>query len=89
MRCMSVYTLEKIILEWKKEAKADKPVQFSYKNNEVFIYTSQPGYLIGKAGVLYNKYKAKLMESFDNCDFVHIVEVYNAEEISYTDLGDY
>lgn len=86
MRCMSAYTLEKIILEWKKEAGADKPVQFSYKNNEVFIYTSQPGHLIGKAGTLFNKYKIQLMTSFDNCDFVHIVEVYNAEEISYTDM---
>lgn len=88
MRLMIPYAVEKIILEWKKEAKADKPVQFSYKNNELFIYTSQPGYLIGKAGVLYNKYKVKLMESFDNCDFVHIVEVYNAEEISYTIMED-
>ena len=88
MRCMSTYALEKIILEWKKEAKTYKPVQFSYKNNEVFIYTSQPGYLIGKAGVLYNKYKAKMTEAFDNCDFVRIVEVYNAEEISYMDFED-
>ena len=88
MRLMIPYTTERIILEWKKEAGADKPVQFSCKNNELFIYTSQPGYLIGKAGVLYNKYKVELTESFDNCDFVHIVEVYNAEEISYTDLED-
>ena len=88
MRLMTPYTVEKIILEWKKEAKADKPVQFSYKNNELFIYTSQPGYLIGKAGSLFNKYKALLTESFDNCDFVHIVEVYNAEEISYTYVED-
>lgn len=88
MRCMSTYALKTIILEWMKEAKTYKPVQFSYKNNEVFIYTSQPGYLIGKAGVLFNKYKTKLTEAFDNCDYVHIIEVYNAEEISYMDMED-
>lgn len=88
MRLMSTYTLEKIILKWMKEAKTDKPVQFNYRNSEVYIYTSQPAYLIGKAGTLYNKYKALLMDSFDNCDSVHIIEVFNAEEISYSDMED-
>jgi ribosomal protein S3 len=85
---MSTYTLENIILKWMKEAKTDKPVQFNYHNSEVYIYTSQPGYLIGKAGALYNKYKALLMDSFDNCDRVHIIEVFNAEEISYSGTED-
>jgi hypothetical protein len=28
------------------------------------------------------------MDSFDNCDRVHIIEVFNAEEISYSGTED-
>lgn len=76
MRCMSNYSVEKVLKEWVDESRIPEPIQFSYGKGELFIYTSRPGYLIGKAGTLYNKYKDKLMSEFDDLNSVHIVEVH-------------
>ena len=50
------------IAEWKREAGVNTPIlwNFDYKRNKVCFYTTKPGYMIGKAGVLYNKYIEKL-----------------------------
>lgn len=48
--------IQKIIKKWKKEAGATRVVQWTYRQGILTIYTSEPGYLIGKAGILSNKY---------------------------------
>lgn len=66
-------TIQKILKDWKVESGASRVVQFRYREGILTIYTSQPGYLIGKAGCLVYKYedifKNKLRD-FDKVSFV-------------------
>ena len=48
--------IQKIIKKWKKEAGATRVVQWTYKDGILTLYTGQPGFMIGKAGKLYDKY---------------------------------
>lgn len=48
--------IQRIIREWKKESKTTRVIQFQYKRGILTIYTSQPGWLIGRRGVLVDKY---------------------------------
>lgn len=73
MRHMSDYSVELVLKEWVDESRTPEPIQFSYGKGELFIYTSSPGYLIGKAGTLYNKYKDKLISEFSDLKSVRIV----------------
>lgn len=59
--------IQKIMRKWKEESGATRVIQFKYSMGILTIYTSQPGWLIGKAGVLSNKYR-ELFES-EFCDF--------------------
>ena len=52
-----MYKIQKILKKWKKESGAMRVIQYTYKNGLLTIYTSQPGWLIGKKGELANKYK--------------------------------
>lgn len=45
-----------ILKRWKAEAGAKRVIQFRYSKGVLTIYTSQPGFLIGKAGKLHEKY---------------------------------
>lgn len=58
--------IQKIIKKWKEESGASRVIQFKYKNGELTIFTSQPGYLIGKAGVLADKYRDIMEHEFSN-----------------------
>ena len=48
--------IQKILKSWKNESGATRVIQFKYRNGILEIFTSQPGWLIGKAGVLVDKY---------------------------------
>lgn len=51
-----MYKIQKILKKWKKESGVMRVIQYTYKNGLLTIYTSQPGWLIGKKGELANKY---------------------------------
>ena len=48
--------IQKIIKDWKRESGTTRMIQFKYRGGILTIYTSQPGWLIGRAGVLVDKY---------------------------------
>lgn len=58
-------SIRSILKQWKTEAKATRVIQFkyNYSTGVLSIYTSQPGYLIGRHGDLVEKYKQVLKES--------------------------
>ena len=47
-----------ILQQWKEEAGVNEPIlfRFSLIDNAITIFTNKPGYLIGKAGYLFNKF---------------------------------
>ena len=51
-------TVLQIIFDWKKEAGVESPVlyKFDRKRNKLVLYTTRPGFMIGRAGNLINKY---------------------------------
>ena len=55
---MYMYKFDKVISLWKMEACLSEPVMYdvNYDTREILIYTTRPGWLIGKAGCLVNKY---------------------------------
>ena len=53
---MSVAVIQRILKQWKKESKSKVPMQYRYMDGVLEIYTTQPGWYIGKAGILGNKY---------------------------------
>ena len=59
-----------------KEAKANQPISYNYDSGTLYIYTPRPGYFIGKAGALINKYRIIITEAFDAFDFVKVVQVH-------------
>lgn len=73
--------IQKTIKEWKKEAKVESPVLFKVRTLDnkttLCIYTTRPGYLIGRAGKLFYKYKDILTgnsKTFGQIDDVTIFE---------------
>lgn len=66
--------MQRILKNWKSEAKADKVIHFTFKHGELTIYTNQPGYLIGKGGWLINKYTKILKNGIRNLENVRIIE---------------
>lgn len=48
--------IQKILNAWKKESGVNRVLQFKYGNGVLEIFTSQPGWLIGKGGVIVDKY---------------------------------
>lgn len=58
--------ISKVIAEWCEEAGVSSPVGY-YRNSLTGyfeIYTDRPGYLVGKAGKLVEKYEQALNELF-------------------------
>lgn len=65
--------INKILKQWKIESGTKKVIQYRYREGTLSIYTSQPGYLIGGAGALVNKYEeilAKELNDFKDVKFV-------------------
>lgn len=57
---------DKVISLWKMEAHLNEPVMYdvNYDTKEILIYTTRPGWLIGKAGCLINKYTEIMKEEW-------------------------
>lgn len=51
--------IEKTLEQWKAEACMTCPMMFAYKpvEGKLQVFTSRPGLLIGKGGVLFDKYQ--------------------------------
>lgn len=65
--------IQKILKDWKAESGADRVIQFKYRDGILTIYSSQPGLLIGRSGVIVNKYRqifAKELYDFKELKFV-------------------
>lgn len=53
--------IQRIIKEWKKESGVSRVVQWKLDRDGILqIFTSQPGFMIGKAGKIYDKYNEML-----------------------------
>ena len=52
-----------IMREWKKEAHVDSPIltKYDHKRQKFIIYSTKPGFLIGKAGERYFRFREKLL----------------------------
>ncbi len=65
--------IQKILKRWKKEARTTRVIQYRYRKGMLTIYSSQPGWLIGKGGVLVDKYREileKEVYDFKDLEFV-------------------
>lgn len=68
----------KFLEDWCVEAGLEEPVGYDYVYGEGFtIYTKHPGILIGKAGILVNKYRYRLKEDFGKDNNIKFVEIKN------------
>lgn len=69
MRDLPLGEVSEIFDEWAKEMKIPtRDIMFSMSRtvaNEITIYTDRPGLMIGKAGCMIDKYKAKFNELVD------------------------
>lgn len=71
--------IQSILKNWKTEAGAHRgPILFRVKDHVLYVYTSQPGYLIGYGGKLIEKYKSMIL----NEQFFHIEDI-KLEETAY------
>ena len=66
-----------ILTAWCKEAGVKTPVGYylDIMDGTYYIYTDKPGYLIGKAGCLVNKYQQLLRKQFSTMTSVKFVEI--------------
>lgn len=68
----------KFLEDWCAEAGLKEPVAYDYEYHKGFtIYTNHPGYLIGKAGGLVNKYRDRLKEEFGKDNDIKFIEIKN------------
>lgn len=65
-----------ILREWKEESQTRGVIQFNFdfRTGQLTIYTSFPGWLIGKAGCYFDKYNKKLQEQISTFKSIKIVE---------------
>ena len=68
--------VSKELAAWKMEAGVTTPLMYRlrYPHKELIIYTSQPGWLIGKGGKLIGKYTTLLQAKLGNDFAVSMVE---------------
>lgn len=62
--------IQKVLKEWKQESGVKRVIQFRYRDGILSIFTSEPGYMIGKAGFLVYKYEDILKNELS--DFVKV-----------------
>ena len=64
------------LTQFMKEARV-KEIAYIYKKGSGFtIYTTHPGYLIGKGGILIDKYKKILKKEFSPSDDIKIIDIF-------------
>lgn len=68
---------EEFLNSWCKEAGVDTPVGYyeDYANEEYIVYTDHPGYLIGRAGELVNKYTDIMKSQWRQLKRIKFVEI--------------
>lgn len=66
--------IQKILRLWKEESGVTRVIQFKYRNGMLQIFTSQPGWLIGKGGILVNKYKQIFKNELHDFQELKIIE---------------
>lgn len=72
----TVFT-DQVLQEWANEAKTTEPISYWFSEDGILrIYTSQPGYLIGKSGNLVGKFEKKLRDKCRDIKGIHFVEVH-------------
>lgn len=69
--------IQKILKQWKHERGAKRVIQFKYREGILSIFTSEPGYMIGKGGCLVYKYENILKEEFSNFKKIEFTETDN------------
>jgi hypothetical protein len=63
---MNRRAVEKLIRAWKLDRHMSHDIKIMYSFNscgELILYTPLPGWLIGKGGVLFEKYKKRLLDA--------------------------
>lgn len=71
--------IDDIVKAWKGEAglsRKDIILLSAFPNSRetLKIYTGKPGYMIGKGGCLYQKYKQIILEKYQNIKEIELVE---------------
>lgn len=66
--------IRKILKDWKKESGSNRVMQYKYRGGRLTIYTSQPGYIIGKGGATLSKYNEILKEKVLDLTNIDLVE---------------
>ena len=71
-----MYKIQQILKAWKTESKSTRPLQYhySYSKGELTLCTSQPGWFIGAAGRLFNKYEGILKNEVPDFKSVKFIE---------------
>jgi ribosomal protein S3 len=72
-----MFLLTQEMRNWKEEAKVTTPIMYRHSicGKEVIVCTSQPGWLIGKAGRLVNKYSEIISNILREPTAIKFVEV--------------
>lgn len=70
-------SVQKILKEWRNESRNPHLCLYKLDKDTLIIYTDRPGYMIGRAGQLVDKYRKKISEaSFGTIKNVSFVETY-------------
>jgi len=81
----SYINIQQLFKQWKNEAFSHssehvKKSCISYyedNDNEIILHTTQPGYFIGKGGILFDKYGEKIYESFGKSILIKEIKTWN------------
>jgi len=69
--------VEKLLREWRVEAKNNHLCLYKGEGDTLIIYTDRPGYMIGMHGNLVDKYRKKISEaSFGTIKNISFIETY-------------
>lgn len=74
MRVLCSYSVLVHLENWKKDSKSVQPLMYTVRGKTVTVYTTQPGWYIGKAGCLIDKYIALFKQIFGDEVELKIVE---------------
>ena len=70
--------IDDIIRAWCEESKLEAiGYSYDYDTRTLYIYANRPGYLIGRAGNIIDKYQVQLKDSIANVNAIKFVEVDN------------
>lgn len=72
-------SIEKILKQWKDECLIDDPIlyTFSYHSGLLRIFTTRPGVMIGRAGIIVDKYKALMQNKIIGFKSIEFAEAHS------------